>query len=207
MVRNADILTFEQRFEHAYRVMSSQRFLEMKGLVNEVPYFILTYRPQDEPKVTSARKRLVTRLRNDGVEVCEIDLWALASELWHETGIFEQILAAEPSLPKSRFGEDVGNVVSPSDYLSPRIADRVGTHVPPPQVIVLSNVGRLFPLIRAHAILNTLQPLVSDIPVVLIFPGSYRQSATQGSSLELFDKLTDDDYYRAFDLLDQEAHR
>ncbi|MET9492791.1 BREX protein BrxB domain-containing protein [Nocardia sp. NPDC006630] len=206
MVRNSDGMTFEQRFEHAYRVMSSSRFLEMKGLGNEVPYFILTYQPQDEPKLAAARDRLLRRLRGDGTKVCEIDLWALASRLWRATGIFDQILAAEPSMTKSEFGDNVANVVSPVEYLSPLIAEQVRALDPPPKVTVLSNVGRLFPLVRAHAILNTLQPLVSDVPVVLIFPGSFRQSTTQGSSLELFDKLTDDDYYRAFDLLDQETN-
>lgn len=197
--------TVEDRFEHAYRVMSSESFLSRKSLANEVPYFILPYRPGDEPRVADLRRKLVTRLRTGGVAVCEVDLWALAGQLWRETGQWDEILAAEPDLDKDVFAEAVGNVVSPSANLAPAIARAVAGSEPAAQVVLLTNVGRLFPLVRAHSILNSLQPLVSDVPVVLTFPGSYEQSPTQGSSLVLFDRMTDDDYYRAFDLLDLEV--
>jgi len=198
-------MTLTERFEHAYRVMSSSRFLNMEGLGNEVPYFILPYTPSDEPRISDERRRLLTRLRTSGISVCDIDLWALACELWQDTGQWEQMLAAESGLDKEVFGEAVSNVISPGSYLSPAIANAVADQDPPAQVVLLSNVGRLFPLVRSHTILNTLQPLLSNLPVVLVFPGSYRQSPTQGSSLVLFDRMTDDDYYRAFDLLDLEV--
>jgi hypothetical protein len=196
-----------KRFEHAYAVMSSRRFLGREGLGNEVPYFILPYAPEDEPRVEEERRRLINKLRTTaGVAVCDVDLWAVACDMWQETGQWEQILAAESTMSKSTFGEAVTNVVSPGSHLSPRIVSIVAEQDPRPDVVVLSNVGRLFPMVRSHTILNTMQPLLSDIPVVLVFPGSYRQSPTQGSSLVLFDRLTDDDYYRAFDLLELEVH-
>lgn len=184
--------------------MRSLSFLEMKGQIGEVPYFVLAYRPSDEPRVAGESRRLVTRLRTDGIEVCDIDLWKLATDLWSETGQWEQILEQEAALPKDMFGEAVGNVISPQEHLSPLIARIVDEQQPRPQVVLLTNVGRLYPLVRAHTVLNTLQPLLADLPVVLVFPGTYRQSPTQGSSLVLFDQLTDDDYYRAFDLLELE---
>jgi hypothetical protein len=198
-------MTLTDRFEHAYRVMSSPRFLKMEGLGNEVPYFILSYAPSDEAGVAEERRRLMNRLRTSGVAVCDVDLWALVCNLWQETGQWEQLLAAEPGLDKDVFGEAVGNVISPGTHLSPAIANTVAEQDPPPQVVLLFNVGRLFPLVRSHTILNTLQPLLSDMPIVLVFPGSYPQSPTQGASLVLFDRMTDDDYYRAFDLLELEV--
>jgi hypothetical protein len=185
--------------------MASPSFLAMEGLQGEVPYFILPYQPSDEPRVGEELHRLVNKLRTSGVAVADVDLWASASQLWRETGQWEQMLAAETTLAKDVFGEAVGNVISPATHLSPRIAATVAAQDPPPKLVVLFNVGRLFPLVRAHTILNTLQPLVSDVPVVLVFPGAYRQSPTQGSSLVLFDRMTDDDYYRAFDLLTLEV--
>ncbi|MGQ4599530.1 BREX protein BrxB domain-containing protein [Nocardia sp. R6R-6] len=202
--RLSDQLSLTERFELAYRVMRTPSFLEMKGQIGEVPYFVLAYRPSDEPNVAGEHRRLVTRLRKDGIEVCDIDLWHLATELWSETGVWAQIIEQETALPKEMFGEAVGNVISPREHLSPRITRVVEEQQPRPQVVMLSNVGRLYPLVRAHTVLNTLQPLLADLPVVLVFPGTYRQSPTQGSSLVLFDRLTDDDYYRAFDLLELE---
>ncbi|BDH57367.1 DUF1788 domain-containing protein [Tsukamurella sp. PLM1] len=189
-----------ERFDLAYSVMRSDDFLHMRGQLGEVPYFILGHPPADEPEVGQQIKRLVGRLRADGIEVCEVDLWALARAMWDETGQWDQILEQESALPKEAFA-DVGNVISPEKYLSPRITSVVREQEPAPQVVLLTHVGRLYPLVRAHAVLNTLQPLLSDLPVVLVFPGEYRQSPTQGASLVLFGQLLDDDYYRAFDLL------
>ncbi|HQV18006.1 MAG TPA: DUF1788 domain-containing protein [Gordonia sp. (in: high G+C Gram-positive bacteria)] len=197
-------LTLTERFERAYRIMRSQGFLEMRGQLGEVPYFILSNDPADQPRVAAETRRLVTKLRTDGLDVCVVDLWRVATELWEGTGQWDAILGAEGRLRKERFAKSVGNVISPEPHLSPRIAEVVGTQDPRPQLVVLTNVGRLYPLVRAHTILNTLQPLLADRPIVLVFPGTYRQSATQGSSLVLFDLLTNDDYYRAFDLLDLE---
>ncbi|UCZ89103.1 DUF1788 domain-containing protein [Gordonia sp. WA4-43] len=202
--RDLEDLPLTARFERAYRVMRSPGFLEMKGQIGEVPYFVLAYRPSDEPHVGAEHRRLATRLRTDGIEVCDIDLWELANDLWSATGQWQQILDQESAMPKDVFSEGVGNVISPKEYLSPRIARIVEEQQPRPQIVLLSNVGRLYPLVRAHTILNTLQPLLADLPVVMVFPGTYRQSPTQGSSLVLFDRLTDDDYYRAFDLLELE---
>ncbi|WP_433523886.1 DUF1788 domain-containing protein [Nocardia pseudovaccinii] len=202
--RLSDELPLTARFELAHRVVRTQSFLEMKGQIGEVPYFVLAYRPSDEPNVAGEHRRLVKLLRKEGIEVCDIDLWRLTTELWTETGQWAQILEHESVLPKDMFGEAVGNVISPREHLSPRIARIVEEQRPRPQVVMLSNVGRLYPLVRAHTVLNTLQPLLADLPVVLMFPGTYRQSPTQGSSLVLFDRLTDDDYYRAFDLLELE---
>lgn len=185
--------------------MRSTDFLEMRGQLGEVPYFILSHHPADEPGVGSQVKRLLALLRKDGLEVCEIDLWAIAQDLWSETGHWTEILAQESTRSKASFAVPVGNVISPERYLAPRIAEIVRGREPRPQLVVLTHVGRLYPLIRAHTILNTLQPLLADRPVVLVFPGTYRQSPTQGSSLVLFDQLLDDDYYRAFDLLEVET--
>lgn len=197
-------LSLTERFERAFRIMRSPNFLEMRGQLGEVPYFILWHKPADEPQVAIELRRLVTRLRTDGLEVCDIDLWEVAKDLWSKTGQWDEILGQEPALAKDVFGEAVGNVISSQQYLAPAIAQLVADQQPAPQLVMLSHVGRLYPLVRAHTILNTLQPLLADRPVVLIFPGTYRQSPTQGSSLVLFDQLTDDDYYRAFDLLDLE---
>lgn len=65
--RVSDDLSLTARFERVYRVMRSPSFLEMKGQIGEVPYFVLAYKPSDEPLVSAEHKRLVTRLRTDGL--------------------------------------------------------------------------------------------------------------------------------------------
>ena len=54
----------------------------------------------------------------------------------------------------------------------------------------------MFPFVRAHSILENSQHVFADIPMVMLYPGTYDKS-----SLTLFGKLSDSNYYRAFDLI------
>lgn len=61
--------------------------------------------------------------------------------------------------------------------------------------LFLTGIGAIYPIIRSHTILNNLQALVKEIPLVMFFPGNYNNF-----SLNLFGRLKDDNYYRAFNL-------
>jgi len=67
-------------------------------------------------------------------------------------------------------------------------------------VLFLTGVGEVFPYIRTHTILNNLQSRAKDRPTVLFFPGKYTQSSEFGSTLDLFDRMHNDRYYRAFNI-------
>jgi len=49
-------------------------------------------------------------------------------------------------------------------------------------------------------VLNNLQKSAKEKPTVMFFPGEYRHSLESGASLELFGRLHDDKYYRAFNI-------
>ena len=68
----------------------------------------------------------------------------------------------------------------------------------------LTGIGEVFPYIRSHNVLNNLQSVVVGRPMLMFFPGRYEQSDTLGSSLVLFGRLKDDQYYRAKNILEQE---
>jgi hypothetical protein len=54
-------------------------------------------------------------------------------------------------------------------------------------------------------VLNNLQSTAKDKPTVLFFPGSYTHALATGASLDLFGRLHDDKYYRAFNILNYEV--
>ena len=72
-------------------------------------------------------------------------------------------------------------------------------------IFFLTGIGEVFPYIRSHNVLNNLQSVVTGRPMLMFFPGRYEQSDTLGSSLVLFGQLKDDQYYRAKNILEQEA--
>jgi hypothetical protein len=51
-------------------------------------------------------------------------------------------------------------------------------------------------------LLNNLQSAAQHRPTVLFFPGAYTQLLETGASLDLFERLHDDKYYRAFNIFD-----
>ena len=66
----------------------------------------------------------------------------------------------------------------------------------PGDVLIITGVGEVYPFMRVHNVLNNMQSTFRDVPIVVAYPGSY-----DGGSLSLFGKLSDGNYYRAFDLV------
>jgi len=49
-------------------------------------------------------------------------------------------------------------------------------------VTLLTGVGRVFPFLRTHTLLESLQPAMMRHPLILFFPGQYIQEPGIGSS-------------------------
>lgn len=63
-------------------------------------------------------------------------------------------------------------------------------------VVLITGVGSVWPVLRAHNLLNKLHALLGHKPLVLFYPGHY-----SGQSLALFNRITSNNYYRAFKLV------
>ena len=149
------------------------------------------------------RGSLVTKLAERGVTVLEIDLYDLAGALLRERGIWDQIIEMEASISKDELKELLQGVLDPENHLVPAIAQRMAKERF--DVLFISGIGEVFPYIRSHNVLNNLQSTAKDQPTIMFFPGQYRQEIATGASLDLFGRLHDDKYYRAFDILHYEV--
>ena len=77
-----------------------------------------------------------------------------------------------------------------------RIVARILEDTPRDAVVFLTGVGKAFPFVRAHNVLNNLHQVLDGVPVVMFYPGVWN-----GQSLYLFGTVTDGNYYRAFPLI------
>ena len=187
-----------ERYQHLLEVISSQRFLNMQGLGNEVPFFICPYDPKEANEMAKLGTQLINQLKNQGIHVLKINLYDLAIELLKERGIWEQLLEVESTISKDELKELLQGVLDPEKHLIPAIAKKMQQE--PFDVMFISGVGEVFPYIRSHTVLNNLQSTAKDRPTVMFFPGQYSHSAEKGASLKLFGRLHDDNYYRAFNI-------
>ena len=187
-----------ERYKHLLNAISSERFLKMQGLGNEVPFFICPFHPQEHDEMQRNIASLSNALNNRGIRVLNIDLYELSIELLKKRGIWERVLENEAEMSKAELKELLQSVLDPEHHLIPAINEKMdeGDF----DVMFISGVGEVFPYIRSHTVLNNLQSTAKDKPTVMFFPGEYKQSLEEGASLDLFGKIHDDKYYRAFNI-------
>ena len=190
----------DQTFENLFQVIGSERFLARRGLGNEVPFFISAFHPALQPKVDVLVPALATRLNNNGVPVLLLSLYDLTVELLRSRNHWGRLFEKESVTPRDQFFKTLQNLTDAKDRLVPLIEAKLATtHC---QVTFLTDVGLVYPYIRSHKVLENLQPVTKQKPLVLFFPGDYSFVEGKGSHLKLFGTLPDDRYYRAFNLAD-----
>jgi hypothetical protein len=203
MTVNVSKMPMQDRFQHLFALISGPRFLNKQGLGNEVPFFICPFKPEEAVEMERLERQLVNRLEQVGIRVLEINLYDLSMEILKNRGIWDQILVMEETVTKDQLKELLQGVLDPESHLVPAIASQLLKIEF--DVLFLSGVGEVFPYIRSHNVLNNLQSTAKEKPTVLFFPGSYTHSLESGASLDLFGRLHDDKYYRAFNIFHCEA--
>lgn len=188
----------QERFQHLFDVISGDRFLKMQGLGNEVPFFICPFDPRDSVEMSRIQRQLVNRLEQNGIRVLEINLYDLSIDLLKQRGIWDDLLTMERDVSKDQLKELLQGVLDPEAHLIPEISTRMTESAF--DVMFISGVGEVFPYIRSHNVLNNLQSTAKEKPTVMFFPGAYTHSLETGASLDLFGRLHDDKYYRAFNI-------
>ena len=190
--------------QHLFNVMSSDKFLKMQGLGNELPFFIYPFPPQLALEVESAQKRITNRLENSGIHVAVINIYDIVLNILNQHGVLDDLLSMEPGISKVDLLDQMQSMLDPSNDIAPAIKATLDEN-PDAQIVFLTGVGEVFPYIRTHNVLNNLQSVIKDLPVLTWFHGVYEQSDTIGSALSLFGLTNNDQYYRARDIRFQEA--
>lgn len=186
---------------HLLAVISSQRFLNNEGLNNEVPFHICPFEPEISQDMNHAIKQLRNELNDKDIGILEINLYDLVVEILKEEGDWEWLIENEPTLSREELKEELQGILDTESVLIPAIVKKMkGSAF---DVMFITGVGEVFPYIRSHNILNNLQRVAKEQPTLMFFPGKYQHSLASGASLRLFNKLQDDKYYRAFNILDR----
>jgi hypothetical protein len=171
--------------------ISDASFLANKGLSNEVGIHVFQYAPQHELIVRDYIERIVAAA-SDVYRVIERDLYKILLKILEE----KRVLATVPGLEEKKGKEylllQLQKIATPEAFL---MKMRYEPHERG-DVLFLTGVGKVYPFMRSHKMLDSMQQAFSDIPIVLFYPGAFN-----GQSLSLFEKFHDGNYYRAFDLL------
>jgi len=203
MIKHQKIQTQNDIFQHLFSVLSSQRFLLKQGLGNEVPFFICPYSPSQSVEMTRMQDQLIKRLEEAGIKILAINLYDLTLNILEQEGDLDWLIENETHLTKEKLQEELQGILDVETVLIPAMADTINSQTY--DVLFLTGIGEVFPYIRSHNVLNNLQSTAKEKPTLLFFPGDYIHTLENGASLELFSRLHDDKYYRAFNIFHYEA--
>ena len=190
----------QEKFQHLLAVISSTRFLKMQSLNNEIPFYICPYKGQYAVEMERLQQQLRNKLDQTGIRVLNINLYDLSIDHLKSEGDWDWYLSNETSLSKAKLLEELQSMLDVESVIIPAISAKMAEEEF--DVMFIGGVGEVFPFIRSHNVLNNLQKVAKLKPTVMFFPGEYTHSLEGGAALELFGRLRDDKYYRAFNIFD-----
>ena len=180
-----------KRLDDLRALIQEPDFLEGKGLSNEVNIRIFCYDAKDEMVVRDFIERLTTD-QNLNCRLIEHNLFRVFLSICDDNHITERIAPLEEKRGKRFVLDQLKNVASNVEFVEKMRLEPCKRG----DVVLITGVGEAFPFIRIHSLLDAMQPYFSDVPVLVMYPGSF-----DGRYVKLFDKLTPNPYYRAFNVI------
>ena len=190
-------MEFQDRLDAIWNRISSREFLENKGVANEVRYYVFDYEACDEQIMRQKIKDLLARNNpeTDGFQIVEYDIYKLILSILEERGYVDKCIRFE----REKGREYLYNAISKLLRLTTDnnlIVNRIMENTPENSVVFLTGIGKVYPFVRAHNVLNNLHQVFDKVPVIMFYPGNWN-----GQSLSLFGTISDGNYYRAFPLI------
>ena len=177
----------KERLDKVRALIQEPEFLEGKGLSNEVNIRIFCYEPENEMVV----RHFVNQLETD--QSLDCNLYKTFLSICDDMDITEAIPDMEEADGSAYLLEQLNSAIGNGEFI-----DKI--QYEPHElgdVLMLTGVGEVFPFMRIHTLLEALQPYFSDVPILVMYPGEF-----DGRHVKLFNRLTPNDYYRAFNVID-----
>jgi len=184
----ANVSVLNERLDSLRALIQSEGFLTGDGLSNEVNIRVFCYDPADEMTVQHFIGQLITD-QSLNCHLLERNLYRTFLSICEDMGVEDEIPAMEEEEGSEYLLEQLRTFATPTAFVEKL---QYSPHEKG-DVLLLTGVGDVFPFMRVHALLEALQPKFSDIPILVMYPGTFDKSA-----LRLFYRLTPNAYYRAF---------
>lgn len=190
----------ESRLNELEEKIKQPNFRKNKGLGNEVGYYVFDY-PAEQELVVRERVRYLESKYEKNIhdfKLVVFDLYDIIIDLLIQEGFLELCEEFERTKGLKEITTAVYEMLRmEEDNQSNELLAHIKNNTPKDSIIFLTGVGKCFPILRSHKVLNNLHQYIDEVPVVMFFPGKY-----DGQSLMLFSEIKDDNYYRAFKLVD-----
>lgn len=182
--------------------ITSKAFLSSEGIGNEIACYIFDYPPEDELGVRDHLEMILSRLASHHGElrVLHLNLLDIAMAYLERRGLLDKSVEMQ-----KRKGDAALVKALSGPMAAEKIRDFIDAEHNPSDydLVLLSGVGSVWPMLRAHSLLNCLHTVMENVPLVMFYPGTF-----DGTTLRLFGQITTatskpgtKPYYRAFTLV------
>ena len=192
-----------ERFIDLEDRMISVEALTRYGTANDLRFYIFDYAPSDELLVRKETKKLKDR----NPAIVEFDLYEMMLQIIEDEGYMEDVIRMEQDYDKELLLREVFQTLLSVEEEENAFLDKFKESVSDDgnSIVLITGVGKAFPIVRSHTILNNLQSIFRRNPVVMMYPGRYETK--EKMTLRLFERLDDDNYYSAFPLVERRASK
>lgn len=187
---------FNERLNQIIPKLTSRDVLENHGSGGEIGFWIFDYPPEEELAMRAFLHDVVMPAlvkHQPAIRAADVNLFELVIELLEERKLLDKAIEMQRTQGDAKALESLRRVLK-EDKLAERLVAQY--HIADLDLLLMWNVGAVYPMLRTHTLLSALHAHMKDTPLVMFYPGKY-----DGYSLRLFSKLKDDHYYRAFRLV------
>ncbi len=173
----------------------SEDFLKSQGLGNEIGFWIFDYPAEDELQVRECLSFLGELLakKHSRLKVVNVNLLQVVRDYLDQRSFTDKAIQMQKAKGDQALLKALSGPLH-MDKFAPYFMEQ--SNAAEQDVILLTGVGSVWPVLRAHSLLNKLHALLGHKPLVLFYPGHY-----SGQSMSLFNRVPSDNYYRAFRLV------
>ena len=179
-----------ERLSALEKNFTNEQFLTNRGLSNEVGIYIFAYDPKDEMAVQEFVR--MQKNKKSAYNIIEFDLYKTFISICEERKIIKSIPSMQERKGSEYLKEQLKKVASPEAFAK-KMEYEPHRHG---DIVIITGVGEIYPFLRVHSFLESIQHMFEDVPVVVMYPGKY-----DGQTLVLFNKFFDANHYRSFALV------
>jgi hypothetical protein len=198
--------SLRERLDEILPKVTGDRFLSSEGIGNEIACYLFDYPADAELEVREHIEWMMARFEthHSNLRVLHLNLLDVVLDYLRHRRLLDKAL----EMQTKKSDKDLLRALK-GPLAAEKIRDFIASEhrLEEYDLVFMSGVGSVWPMLRAHSLLNCLHTAMGHTPLVMFYPGSF-----DGTTLRLFDRINASgdkpgakQYYRAFILVPQKA--
>jgi hypothetical protein len=182
--------------------ITSDAFLSNEGIGNEIACYIFDYPAHGELQVRKHIETMMARLEShhSSLKVLHLNLLDIVLAYLEKRGLLDKVLQKQVTMGGASTLQALRGPLA-----AEKVRDFIDAEYAPAEydLLLLSGIGSVWPMLRAHSLLNCMHTMMGETPLVMFYPGRF-----DGTTLHLFGQIPASSsspgttpYYRAFILV------